>query len=77
MSEFIVKLPHEWKNVAEDLPELGKRVEVLCTIITDASLVGTEPKCLWRQECDTLEVDVKLWRLKEEPEQQEVKNEST
>lgn len=63
MSEFILKTQHEYKNITEELPPIGKPVEVLCTMITRASLVGTEPKPLWQQEPDAeMETEVKVWR---------------
>ena len=64
MSEFIVKTAHDWKHSGEELPEIGKTVEVLCTMITKASLVGTEPTQQWMQEGDMSEAqtEVKLWR---------------
>lgn len=64
MSEFIVKTTQEWHSCTESLPEVGKTVEVLCTMITKASLVGTEPKEMWQQEQEMSEAqtEVKLWR---------------
>lgn len=63
MSEFILKTQNDYKNVTEELPPIGKPVEVLCTMITRASLVGTEPKPLWQQEEGAeMETDVKVWR---------------
>ncbi len=64
MSEFIVKTAKDWKHSETDLPEVGKTVEVLCTMITKASLVGTDPKQLWQQEqgMDEAQTEVKLWR---------------
>ena len=64
MAEFIVKTAHQWKSCTEELPEVGKSVEVLCTMITQASLVSTEPKQMWNQDQDMSEAqtEVKLWR---------------
>lgn len=63
MSEFIVKTPGEWKVMKDELPEIGKPIEVLCTMITRASLVGTEPTPQWMQEEGAeMMTDVKLWR---------------
>ena len=64
MSEFIVKTAQDYKSINEELPEVGKTVEVLCTMITRASLVGLEPKQMWQQEgtMDEAQTEVKLWR---------------
>ncbi len=63
MSEFIVKTAQEWKHAGEDLPEIGKTVQVLCTMITKATLVSTEPDQTWKQEEGAeMETTVKLWR---------------
>ena len=64
MSEFIVKTAQQWKSATEELPEVGKTVEVLCTMITKASLVGLDPKQMWQQEgtMDDAQTEVKLWR---------------
>jgi len=68
MSEFMLKTVNEYKNIAEELPPIGKPVEVLCTMITQACLVGTEPKPLWQQvEGSEMETDVKVWRELPEP----------
>lgn len=64
MSEFILKTAQEWHSIEEKLPEIGKQVEVLCTMITKASLLSTDPKQMWNQEQDISEAltEVKLWR---------------
>lgn len=64
MSEFIVKTQADWHNVIESLPDVGKTVEVLCTMITKASLLTVDPKQTWTQEQDMseAETEVKLWR---------------
>ncbi len=69
MSEFIVKTAQDWRHCDEQLPEVGKTVEVLCTMITRASLVGTEPRNMWQQDQDYSEAqtEVKLWREIDEP----------
>lgn len=68
MSEFIVKTAETWKSVTEELPEIGTTVEVLCTMITQASLVSLEPKQMWNQDQDMSEAqtEVKLWRAHEQ-----------
>jgi|GEM_PF-7043466 len=70
MSEFIVKTTQAWKSATEELPEIGKTVEVLATMITKASLVGTDPKQMWNQDEEMAEanVEVKLWRYLDEPQ---------
>lgn len=64
MSEFIVKTTAEWHSATESLPEIGKTVEVLATMITKASLLSTDPKQMWQQEQDAADAqtEVKLWR---------------
>lgn len=63
MSEFIVKTVEEWKSATEELPPIGKPIEVLCTMITKASLVSTEPMPQWKQEENAeMATEVKLWR---------------
>ena len=64
MSEFIVKTAATWRATHEELPEIGKTVEVLATMITEASLVSTEPKQMWNQDQDLADaqIEVKLWR---------------
>ena len=64
MSEFIVKTQADWQSVTEKLPEIGKTVEVLCTMVTKASLLSADPKQTWTQEQDMSEAhtEVKLWR---------------
>lgn len=64
MSEFIVKTAQDWHSISESLPEVGKPVEVLCTMITRASLLTADPKQTWTQEQDISEAhtEVKLWR---------------
>lgn len=63
MSEFIVKTEKEWKHINEALPEIGKTIEVLCTMITKASLNSCDP-VQWEQKQDITEAytEVKLWR---------------
>ena len=63
MSEFLVKTA-TWRATPEELPEIGKTVEVLATMITEASLVSTEPKQMWNQDQDLADaqIEVKLWR---------------
>lgn len=69
MSEFIIKTTATWKSCTEELPPVGQSVEILATMITKASLVGTEPKQLWNQDEDMSEAqtEVKLWREIDEP----------
>lgn len=64
MGEFIVKTQQEWHSITESLPEVGKTVEVLCTMVTKASLLSADPKQMWNQEQDMSEAqtEVKLWR---------------
>lgn len=63
MSEFILRTAEDWKHASEELPPIGKPIEVLCTMITRASLVGTEPTPMWKQEEGSdMATDVKLWR---------------
>ena len=45
MNEFIMKTKHAWHHAAEDLPPIGQVVEVLCTIITKASLLSLDLIC--------------------------------
>jgi hypothetical protein len=63
MSEFIVKTTQTWKPLHEELPEIGKSVEVLCTMTTKASLISADPQ-LWQQDgtMDDAHTEVKLWR---------------
>lgn len=64
MSEYIIKTVKDYKHLDDGLPEIGKTVEVLCTMVTKASLVGTDPKQMWQQEgtMDEAQTEVKLWR---------------
>jgi len=64
MSEFIVKTADMWKHCGEELPPVGQTVEVLCTMITRASIVSLEPTQQWKQDQDVSEAvtEVKLWR---------------
>lgn len=69
MSEFIVKTVQDWHHCNEKLPEIGQTVEVLATMITRASLVGTDPQSVWaqEQEMQDAQTEVKLWREINEP----------
>ena len=75
MSEFIVKTLDDWKSDSESLPAIGKPIEVLCTMITRASLVATEPVLQWKQEEGAeMETVVKLWREVDERQVCEVES---
>ena len=63
MSEFIFRSANDYKNINEELPPIGKTIEVLCTMITKATLTGVEPNAQWTQVAGAdMLTDVKLWR---------------
>lgn len=63
MTEFNFKtIAEDYKLVSEQLPETGKQIEVLCTMITKAKLVNVDP-IQWEHVPDSqMNSEVKLWR---------------
>ena len=64
MTEYRLQTEDGWNYIGESLPPLNESVEVLCTMITKASLISLEPKDMWQQDQEMSEasVEVKLWR---------------
>ena len=64
MSEYIIRVEGEWKSVADAMPEQGETVDVVCAMVTQASVLSMQPKPMWNQDQDISEAktDVILWR---------------
>ncbi len=67
MTEFNFKTVEEdYKLASEELPESGKTIQVLCTMVTKAKIVSVDP-LQWEHIQDSpMNTEVKLWRHIEE-----------